>query len=143
MLAKEELTQANLALQELQEDEQGMILDNGITIYEDDYVSIEYLGCEVTEGLFAEETMVFNVHNFTDVELAFQGSTLAIDGVSLGYVSGSDAIAAKSTGKVRFSTEESFPTMQPSIISGVLTVIDFSELLLSRSYDISFVDITV
>lgn len=114
--------------------------NTGVEIYDDEYVNISYLECE-TSG--SREYMVFYVINKTDVELTFQSSSLAINGESLGSVSGSDDIAPMSKGKIRFSTKEDFPTTSPNTISGVLKVIDFSNALFDRSYEVKFINLEV
>ncbi len=85
--------------------------------------------------------MVFNITNKTNVELTFQSGSFALDGVSLGYISGSDSVAAKSTGLVRF--RPAFPTMLPSFLTGNIKVIDFSRVLLERTYQVDFVNVVV
>jgi hypothetical protein len=114
-------------------------LDDAVLIHDDDYVSIRYLGCEINRN---REYMVFHAENKTNVEVTFQANTLSINGESLGYVSGSDSIAAQSRGRIRFRTADPFPTMSPSTITGTLRVIDFSRELF-RSYDVSFVNIEI
>ncbi len=114
-------------------------VENGIPVYDDEYVTISYLGCE--KGRRREE-IVFYAINKTEVELVFQGSSLAINGESLGYVSGSDSIAPLSKGKIRYSTKEEFPTYNPDDISGVLKVVDFSQSLFGKSsYEYSFTNL--
>lgn len=107
-----------------------------VFVYEDDYVEIRFIGCELDRN---DEQLVFMVTNKTDSELTFQSGTMSIDGLSLGHVSGSDSIAAQSKGKVRFETREDFPTMNPETISGTIKVIDFGKTLWgSQSYEVAF-----
>lgn len=112
-----------------------------VLVHEDDYVEIRFIGCELDDD---DQELVFMVSNKTDSELTFQSGTMAIDGWSLGYVSGSDSIAAQSKGKVRFETKEDFPTMSPETISGTISVIDFGKTLWdSMSYDVAFSELDV
>lgn len=126
--------------------EETALLENkniGVEIYDDEYVTISYLECE-TSG--RNEYMVFYVINKTDFELSFQSSSLAINGESLGDVSGSDDIAPMSKGKIRFRTEEDFPALSPNTISGVISVIDFSRTIFNdnkMSYDVKFINVEV
>lgn len=112
-------------------------------IYEDEYVRIEFIGCEPSYPYGSRSELVFNITNKTNVELTFQSDSFALDGVSLGYTSGSDSVAAKSTGLVRFRPTEVFPTMLPSFLTGNIKVIDFSRVLLERTYQVDFVNVVV
>lgn len=113
-----------------------------VLIYDDEYVSISYRACELDKH--GKEQMLFYVVNKTDGQLSFQADSFAINGESLGHISGSDRIAAQSKGKVAFDAEEAFPTLTPTTISGVITVIDFSKSVLpERSYDVSFVNVEI
>ncbi|MBD5099534.1 MAG: hypothetical protein HDT35_08355 [Clostridiales bacterium] len=136
---KSELETANAKIEELQNANPTAPIvptDVEILIYDDDYVTISFIGCEMHRD---NENVVFMVLNKTDSELTFQSGTMAIDGISLGHVSGSDSVAAQSKGKVRFRTEEEFPTMAPSTISGTISVIDFGKTLWgSQSYEVPF-----
>ncbi len=112
-----------------------------VSIHTDDYVDISFIGCEIDDD---DEELVFMVNNKTNVELTFQASSFAIDGLSLGHVFGSDSVAAQSKGKIRFETDEDFPTMTPSTLSGSIRVIDFSETLWEQqSYDVAFTNVDV
>ena len=118
-------------------------VDDGVFIHDDEYVSIYYLGCKIERE--REFIIVFYVHNKTDAELTFQSSAIAIDGESLRFA-GSEQIAAQSRGKIQFwlnFSEETLPTMQPSKISGTIRVIDFSGTIITKSYDVTFVDVKV
>jgi len=112
-----------------------------VLIYEHEFFTISFVGTAVDNR--GREFMVFFVENKTDYELTFQGGSLAIDGESLGHVSGSDSIAQQSRGRVRFRTAEDFPTLDPSTISGTLRAIDFSRELFDRRIEFSFVNIEV
>lgn len=141
---KAELEAANAKIEDLQNvDPTASITPSqvDIPVYDDAYVTINFIGCEIDRG---DENIVFMVTNKTDSELTFQSGTMAIDGVSLGHVSGSDSVASQSKGKIRFETKEEFPTMTPSTISGTIKVIDFGKTLWgSQSYEVSFSNLDV
>ncbi len=109
--------------------------DDGVFIYDDEFVAISFLGCGTRHD---DQVLVFYVVNKTTATLTFQASSMAIDGESLGFISGSDAVAPESSGKIRYSTEEPFPTMQPKTISGEIRIVDFSEEIFERSYNVTF-----
>ena len=103
--------------------------ENGVPICDDEYVNIVFLGCEMRND---NQTLVFYVVNKTTVTLTFQANSMAINGESLGYVSGSDTIAPESRGKIRYRTAEAFPTMFPETISGEIHVVDFSKDVIEK-----------
>jgi len=113
--------------------------DVEVFVHEDEYVTISFVGTELDRG---NESLVFLVENHTDFELTFQSSSMAIDGESLGHISGSSSVTAQSRGRIRFRSRENFPTMSPETISGNIRVIDFSRTLF-RSYDVDFVNLEV
>lgn len=113
-----------------------------IQIYDDEYVTISFLGIE-TGGWMGDE-LVFYAVNKTDADLTFQADTFAINGENMGNPSGSDTIAAKSKGKFKFTTEEPFPSAEPEALSGTIRVIDFGNTLFGEmSYNVKLVDILV
>ena len=132
--ANSELTAANDRIAELEKELEEALTpqmyspDGAVFLYEDEYVKISYLGCEVER----DQMLVFYVVNKTDAVLSFQSDSMAINGESLGYVSGSDKVAAQSNGKIRFSTEEIFPTLKPDTITGDIKVIDFSNTVFRK-----------
>lgn len=115
--------------------------ESGVPIHDDENVTLSFLGCEVNDR--GEECLVFYVVNKTDIELTFQGAAMAINGESLGDTSGSEDIAAQSKGKIRFRTEEPFPTMTPDTLSGAISVIDFTYDTLEDSYEVPFTNLNV
>lgn len=141
---KAELDTANAKIEELQKVEPtpaNVPTEVEVLVYDDEYVTINFIGCELDRN---DECIVFLITNKTDSELTFQSGSMAIDGISLGYVSGSDSVASQSKGKVRFETKEEFPTMAPSTISGTIKVIDFGKTLWdSQSYEVSFSNLNV
>ncbi|MEL7609489.1 MAG: hypothetical protein AAGU74_08270 [Bacillota bacterium] len=113
-----------------------------VFVHEDDYIKIEYVGCESTDR--GKEEIVFYIENKTNNELTFQADAFAMDGESLGHTSGSDGIAANSRGKIRYSTKEAFPTLTPTSLTGTIKVIDFEKTIWGKqSYDVKFVDLQV
>ncbi len=87
--------------------------------------------------------MEFIVENKTDVELSFQMGTVALDGFSYN-VSGSEDVAARSKGYIKFYSEDPIPTSGVEKISGKIKVIDFSDMWNeSRNYEVAFSDVWV
>ena len=115
---------------------------DAVIVSDDEYCTIRFLGCEVDK--YDDQQLVFYIDNKTSVELTFQSDSMSMDGMSLGFIGGSDTVAPMSAGKIRFEAEEDFPTMTPSKISGSISVIDFGNTLFGKlSYDVSFVDLDV
>ena len=143
---KSDLDSANKQVEDLllmvaEEESKDAPVSVDVLVYDDEYVEIRFIGCELDRD---DEQLVFMATNKTDSELTFQSGTMAIDGLSLGYVSGSDSVASQSKGKVRFETEEEFPTMAPSTISGTIKVIDFEKTIWgSQSYEVPFTNLDV
>ncbi len=116
--------------------------DEPVFIHEDDNVRIAYLG--LGKSSVGRDEIYFSVENKTQSELSFQADAFAIDGRDLGYISGSDSIAASSTGDISYSTEDEIPTDSPDRITGTIRVIDFSnDDIHNRSYDVKFVDVAI
>ena len=121
----------------------------GALIHEDENVRITFAGTRIGgTSLSPREEIEFFVENRTAARLTFQSDSMAIDGHSLGHVSGSDSIAPQSSGIVRFRTAEAFPTMSPSTVSGSIIVIDFDRVLTAdqishRVAEITFVNVSV
>lgn len=110
-------------------------------IHRDQYVHIEYLGCEER---YDEQNIKFRIQNFTNTELGVNFSSLALDGINLGYTCGNGDVAPMSTGTIRYTTEEPFPTMVPRTISGKLEVVDMSESIITDLvYHVSFSNIQI
>jgi len=102
----------------------------GAQIYNDEYVRVTFLRTELT-GHNDRQNLVFFVENRTNATLTFQtNGAFAINGTGIGWGRGSDPVAAQSSGIVRFSWDpDTFPTMNPTTVSGGLSVIDFCRLL--------------
>lgn len=143
---KSDLDSANKQVEDLllmaeEEESKDAPVSVDVLVYDDEYVEIRFIGCELDRD---DEQLVFMATNKTDSELTFQSGTMAIDGLSLGHVSGSDSVASQSKGKIAFETKESFPTMAPETISGTIDVIDFNKTLWdSMSYEVSFTNLDV
>ncbi len=143
---KSDLDSANKQIEDLllmvaEEESKDAPVSVDVLVYDDEYVEIRFIGCELDRD---DEQLVFMATNKTDSELTFQSGTMAIDGMSLGHVRGSDSVASQSKGKIRFKTDESFPTMAPETISGTIKVIDFNKTLWgSQSYEVPFTNLDV
>lgn len=132
---------ADLLLMVAEEESSDTPVSVDVLVYDDEYVEIRFIGCEIDKD---DEQLVFMATNKTDSELSFQSGTMAIDGLSLGHVRGSDSVASQSKGKITFETKEPFPTMAPETISGTISIIDFNKTLWgSQSYEISFTNLDV
>lgn len=105
-----------------------------VLVYSDESVEIYF--SEVTSN-----GVVFEVKNMTDINLTFQASSVAINGVSTNDITMSDDVAPQSIGKIvarcsDFSTSEKVYT-----VSGQLRVIDFSGSW--TTYDAKFVNVEI
>lgn len=114
------------------------IFQGGVQVYEDKYVTIDFVGCTMEkpyEWSTPEYHVNFNITNRTDAELTFSISSIALDGISY-EVSGMEEVAPQSTGKVSFYTyDEILPTGGVSKTSGKIRVIDMDEELTDWDYD--------
>ena len=129
-----------------------VILDNpgvfqgGVQVYDDKYVTIEFVGCRQGTGYDSDEYYAdFNITNKTDVELNFSADALSFDGISY-PVWGSKEVAAQSTGKVSFESEDNcvLPIGGVSKTSGKIEVIDYDQLLKdwkNYKYDAKWVNV--
>lgn len=105
-------------------------------IYEDEYVKI----CFIRIG---ESGVEFLVENKTDYVLTIQADTVSINGYSTNDIVMSDDIAPKSKGKAIARCDDFEEGMKVEKISGQLSVIDFSDELLKRSYNVKFIDFEI
>jgi len=115
----------------------------GTLIHEDEFVRITWVGVETTAF---DEQMVFLAENRTDVQLTFQSGSLSINGISIGFVIGSDSVAPQSTGRIRFingANDGPFPTHYPDRISGNIRAVDFSRTLFPRAHEMNFINVTI
>ena len=129
----------------------GLYFDNwepevpkNVVLWDDQNVTITYSRCYSEETwLGVEYNVEFIVENKTDVELSFQMGTVALDGFSYN-VSGSENVAARSKGYIKFYSEDPIPTSGVEKISGKIKVIDFSDMWNeSRNYEVAFSDVWV
>ena len=137
--SKEELSQA--------EAEEQRRLDEGVFIYEDEYVKISYKS--IGHPLYSYDCQVnFWVENKTNGVLTFQAECISLDGLDMGYISMSDPITPQSKGIISARTS-SLKYDSPKSISGQLRVIDFDKqifngaLLGKQSYDVTFINVVV
>ena len=111
-------------------------------VHDDEYVQLSYVGLE--KDSLGRHVLAFKVVNKTNVTLTFQADTFALDGVSLGTITGSNNVAAQSTGTVRFTPREQIPSVAPSLLTGAIRVIDFSNTLSGKqSYVVNFVNTAI
>lgn len=137
--SKEKLSQA--------EAEEQRRLDEGVFIYEDEYVKISYKS--IGHPLYSSDCQVnFWVENKTDGVLTFQAECISLDGLDMGYISMSDPITPQSKGIISARTS-STKSDSPKSISGQLRVIDFDKKIFSgtllgkQSYDVTFINVVV
>ena len=122
------------------------VFKGGVQVYDDKYVTIEFVGCSVSKPYEWSQEVYhanFNITNKTDVELAFTADALSFDGISY-RVTSYEEVAAQSTGKVSFeSNGDAFP-MSVSKTSGKIRVINNDEQLKDwdYSYDAKWVNVT-
>jgi len=103
----------------------------GRLIYEDENIRVTFAGTRIGgTSTRPREEIQFFVENRTIARLVFQADSMSINGISLGRVSGSESVAPNSSGIIRFSTAEAFPTMNPSTISGSMVAIDWDRILI-------------
>ena len=108
-------------------------------VYEDDNVKIEYCGIE---EWYYSECVVFCVTNKNDFEITIQCSSISLDGIQIdGDPTMSDEVAPQSKAKV-YAKYDSIENKEPTSISGVLRVIDFSRDNFD-SYDATFVNVEI
>lgn len=108
-----------------------------VKLYDDDYVTISYRGCEAVRD---EYNVVLIVENKTDVPLTIGDNSIAVDGWNLSDAFANQEIAAKSKGFVKVRTKE-LQSLTPSKISGSLYVADKSKTLWGYlSYDAIFAE---
>lgn len=112
------------------------VFQGGVKVYEDKYVTIEFVGCRQGTGYDSDEYYAdFNITNKTDAELTFDISAIALNGISY-QISGMEDVAPQSTGKISFYTyDDVLPTNGVSKTSGKIRVIDMDEVLTDWEYD--------
>lgn len=109
------------------------------SIYEDDNVKIEFYGIETKSY---DECVAFYVTNKNDFEITIQCSSISLDGIQIdGDPIMSDEVAPQSKAKV-YARYDSIENKNPSTVSGVLRIIDFSREYFD-SYDVTFINVEV
>ncbi len=120
------------------------IFANGTTIYDDEYVTIEYAGIDKTEYEWTDSVTYhanFNIKNKTEYALTFQPDAISFDNISYQF-SGSEEVAPLSTGKVTFDTKDQLPLSGVRKITGTISVIDWEYdggAFKDYSYDAKFI----
>lgn len=117
----------------------------GVTVYNDEYVTIEFTGCNAGKPYSFSDTTYyyanFNVKNKTNFEITLQPDSLSFNGLSYNSFMGSEAVAPQSTGQISFYTQTQIPTSGINKTSGQISVIDFSYTHFEHSYDATWVDV--
>lgn len=144
--AEARLKSANEQLSQAEAEEQRR-LDEGVFIYEDEYVKINYKS--TGHPLYSSNCQVnFWVENKTNGVLTFQAECISLDGIDMGYISMSDSISPQSKGIISARTSHS-KSDSPKTISGQLKVIDFDKDIFvgnkagKQSYDVTFINVIV
>lgn len=114
-------------------------------VYDDAKVTIEFAGCTAKKPYSFSDTVYyhanFNIKNKTDAELTFQPDSISFNGLSYNSFMGSEAVAPRSSGKIRFRTETVIPTDGINETSGQVRVIDFAKDILEMSYEAKWVGV--
>jgi len=120
------------------------IFSNGMQVYDDQYVTIEYAGLDKTEYSWSDTIRYhakFNIKNKTEYALTFQPDAISFDDVSYQFL-GSEEVAPLSTGKITFDTDEPLPLSGVTKITGSISVIDWESNggpFKEYSYDAKFI----
>jgi len=118
-------------------------LEEGITVYEDDKVKINYYKIGKSSIIGKDDSVIFKVENKTDVVITIQCDTLSLDGEMIdSNKMCSEDISPQSKGNAYVTYFTEITNKDPSYISGQLRVIDFSDELFN-SYDVTFVNVGV
>lgn len=139
------LKTANEQLSQAEAEEQRKITE-GTTIYEDEFVKINYLDIQKEYNYSTSCCVVFLVENKTNSVVIFQSDCLSINGMDLGYISMSDRVSPQSKGKIYAQPRENINGITVNSISGEISVIDPNGEFLSKtwsSYDVKFVNTVV
>lgn len=112
------------------------------TVYEDDNVTIQFYGIGKDE-YGNKDSVIFYVKNKNNYEITIQCSSISLDGIQIdGSHSMSDEVAPLSKAKVYASYRSGIDNKNPSSISGVLHIIDFSGEHFD-SYEATFVNVKI
>lgn len=120
-------------------------LTEGTTVYEDEYVKINYLRV-AKESSLSNFSVTFWVENKTNAVLTVQAECISLDGVDIGYITMSDPVSPQSKGKV-YAEARGIINLDPSCISGQLRIIDFDKKVFahgfSTGYNADFININI
>lgn len=96
------------------------------TVYEDDNVTIKF--CGIGKDYYdIDDSVIFCVENKNDFDVTIQCQLISLDGVEINDdPTMSDKVPALSKAKVYAAFENGIDNKNPSFISGVLNVIDWS-----------------
>ncbi len=88
-------------------------------LYDDEYVNISFCGIEKYSN---KECVTYMIENKNDFAIEVWSSTVALDGIDLGEMSGNGNISPKSKGKVYFYKDDksNIDNKNPSTVSGSL-----------------------
>lgn len=121
----------------------------GTTIYEDNYVIINYLGFgKGARYPFGDrQCLILIIENKTTATLDISASSIALDGYDVGKLACYDSVSPRSKGKAFFlkmnDSSKYFENTSPSKISGSISVKDANDIGIFGSsswYTVSFVD---
>lgn len=120
-------------------------LTEGTTVYEDEYVKINYLKIS-KESTLSNFSVTFWVENKTNAVLTVQAECISLDGVDIGYIMMSDPVSPQSKGKV-YAEAKGISNFDPSCISGQLRIIDFDKKVFahgySNGYNADFINVNI
>lgn len=144
--AEVRLKTANEQLSQAEAEEQRRLTE-GTTVYEDNYVKINFLKSGTHPAYSWYDCVTFLVENKTNAVLTFQAECISIDGMDIGNIIMSDPISPQSKGYIYAKVDDMSLNRSPSTISGQLRVIDFDKKVfaegLKQSYDADFINIVV
>ena len=117
------------------------MLDDSITVYEDDYIKLEYIGIRSSK---ANKLIYYNVENKTGDTLGIYANSLSVDGIGLGELIGYNDIAPNTKEKVNYQFSSEIEDSKPSEISGAFTISDEAgNSIKGNYYDASFSKVNV
>lgn len=130
-------------------DEEAVENDDPTIIYDDEYVTLSYLGFGKGAAYPFENRLclILSVNNKTDAMLDFLPQSIAFDGTDVGKLLCYDSISPHSSGKIfllKMSSTDNFENTSPTRISGSIAIEDSSNIgLFGSNYwnTISFIDV--
>lgn len=142
--AESRLKSANETLSKAEAESQRKLTE-GTTVYEDEYVKINYLNIS-KESALSNYSVAFWVENKTNAVVTIQAECISLDGVDIGYIMMSDPVSPQSKGKV-YAEARGISNFDPSCISGQLRIIDFDKKAfahgLSTGYNADFINVNI